>query len=46
MVNQDRVKELQPVFKREGNVVLNDGQTHSASRSFIQRLQAFLGPDL
>jgi len=46
MVNLDRVKELQPLFKGEGIVVLKDGQKLSASRSCIQRLQAFLGPDL
>ncbi len=46
MVNLDRVKELQLLFKGEGIVVLKDGQKLSASRSCIQRLQASLGPDL
>ncbi len=46
MVNLDRVKELQPLFKGEGIVILKDGQKLSASRSCSQRLQAFLGPEL
>ncbi|HXI53798.1 MAG TPA: LytTR family DNA-binding domain-containing protein [Candidatus Saccharimonadales bacterium] len=46
MVNLDRVKELQPLFKGESIVILKDGQQLSASRSCSQRLQAFLGPEL
>ncbi|HXJ75167.1 MAG TPA: LytTR family DNA-binding domain-containing protein, partial [Candidatus Dormibacteraeota bacterium] len=46
MVNLDRVKELQPLFKGESIVILKDGQQLSASRSCSQRLQAFLGPHL
>ena len=46
IVNLDRVKELQPLFKGEGIVVLKDGQQLCASRSCSQRLQALLGPDL
>ena len=46
IVNLDRVKELRPLFKGEGIVVLKDGQQLSASRSCSQRLQTFLGPDL
>jgi len=46
MVNLDRVKELQPLFKGESVVILKDGQQLSASRSCSQRLQAFLGPVL
>ena len=46
IVNLDRVKELQPLFKGEGIVVLKDGQQLSASRICTQRLQTLLGPDL
>ena len=46
IVNLDRVKELQLLFKGEGIVVLKDGQQLSASRSCSQRLQAFLEPGL
>jgi len=46
MVNLDRVKELQPLFKGESIVILKDGQQLSASRSCTQRLQALLGPEL
>lgn len=46
IVNLDRVKELQPMFKGESIVVLKDGQKLPASRSCSQRLQAFLGPNL
>jgi len=46
MVNLDRVKELQPLFKGEGIVVLKDGQQLSASRRCSQRLQQFLEPGL
>jgi two-component system, LytTR family, response regulator len=46
IVNLDRVKELRPLFKGEGIVVLKDGQQLSASRICSQRLQKLLGPDL
>jgi two-component system LytT family response regulator len=46
IVNLDRVKELQLLFKGEGIVVLKGGQQLSASRSCSQRLQSFLEPDL
>ena len=44
IVNLDRVKELQPLFKGEAVVVLKDGQQLAASRNGSQRLQALLGP--
>jgi len=46
MVNLDRVKELQLLFKGEGIVVLKDGQQLSASRNCSHRLQSLLEPDL
>jgi two-component system LytT family response regulator len=46
IVNLDRVKEFQPLFKGEGVVVMKDGLRLSASRSCSQRLQAFLGAQL
>jgi len=46
IVNLDRVKELRPLFKGEGIVVLKDGQQLSASRNCSRRLQELLGPDL
>jgi two-component system LytT family response regulator len=46
IVNLDRVKELQLLFKVEGIVVLKGGQQLSASRSCSQRMQSFLKPDL
>jgi two-component system LytT family response regulator len=46
IVNLDRVKEFQPLFKGEGLVVMKDGSRLSASRSCSQRLQAFLGAQL
>jgi two-component system LytT family response regulator len=46
IVNLDRVKELQLLFKGEGIVVLKDGQRLSASRNCSQRLQELLEPDL
>ncbi len=46
IVNLDRVKELQPLFKGEGIVVLKDGKKLSASRNCVQRLQECLGPAL
>ena len=46
IVNLDRVKELQLLFKGEGIVVLKDAQQLSASRSCSQRLQELLEPDL
>jgi two-component system LytT family response regulator len=44
IVNLDRIKEFQPLFKGEGVVVLKDGSRLSASRSCAQRLQEFLAP--
>jgi two-component system LytT family response regulator len=46
IVNLDRVKEFQPLFKGEGVVVMKDGSRLSASRSCSQRLQAFLAAQL
>jgi two-component system LytT family response regulator len=46
IVNLDRVKEFQPLFKGEGIVVLKDGSRLAASRSCSQKLQEFLGAQL
>jgi len=46
IVNLDRVKEFQPLFKGEGVVVLKDGSRLAASRSCSQKLQEFLGAQL
>jgi two-component system LytT family response regulator len=46
MVNLDRVREFQPLFKGEGVVVLKDGIKLPASRSCSQRLQSLLAPPL
>lgn len=46
IVNLDRVKELQLLFKGEGVVVLKDGRRLSASRSCSRRLQELLEPEL
>jgi two-component system LytT family response regulator len=46
IVNLDRVKELQPLFKGEGLIVLKDGSQLSASRSCSQKLRTFLGANL
>jgi two-component system LytT family response regulator len=42
IINLDRVKEFQPLFKGEGTVVLKDGTRLAASRSCAQKLQGFL----
>jgi two-component system LytT family response regulator len=46
IVNLDRVKEFQPLFKGEGVVVLKDGSRLAASRGCSQKLQEFLGAQL
>jgi two-component system LytT family response regulator len=46
LVNMDRVKEFQPLFKGEGVVVLKDGTKLLASRRCSQRLQEFLDAQL
>jgi two-component system LytT family response regulator len=46
IVNLDRVKEFQPLFKGEGVVVMKDGSRLPASRSCSQRLQASLDAQL
>jgi two-component system LytT family response regulator len=46
IVNLDRIKEFQPLFKGEGRVVLKDGSQVSASRNCSQKLHALLGPKL
>jgi len=46
IVNLDRIKEFQPLFKGEGLIVLKDGSRLSASRSCSQRLRAFLAGKL
>lgn len=42
IINLDRVKEFQPLFKGEGIVVLKDGTRLAASRSCAQKLNASL----
>jgi two-component system LytT family response regulator len=46
IVNLDRIKEFQPLFKGEGLIVLKDGSRLSASRSCSQKLRAFLSAKL
>ena len=46
IVNLDRVKEFQPLFKGEGMVLLRDGTKLNASRTQSQRLQDLLEPKL
>jgi two-component system LytT family response regulator len=46
IVNLDRVKEFQPLFKGEGLVVLKDGSHLASSRSCSQKLRTFLGARL
>jgi two-component system LytT family response regulator len=46
IINLDRVKEFQPLFKGEGIVVLKDGTRLAASRSCAQKLQGFLEAQL
>ncbi len=45
IVNLDRVREFQPLFKGEGLVVLKDGSQLAASRSCSHSLQKFLRPN-
>jgi two-component system, LytTR family, response regulator len=46
IVNLDRLKEFQPLFKGEGVVVLKDGSRLCASRGCSQKLQQFLETQL
>ena len=46
IVNIDRIKELQPLFHGEYDVVLRTGTTLTLSRGFRDRLQGLLGKDL
>lgn len=46
IVNLDRVKEFQPLFKGEGVVVMQDGSRLAASRNCSQKLQEFLAAQL
>ena len=46
IVNLDRIKEFQPLFKGEGLVVLKDGTELGASRSCSQKLHALLSAKL
>jgi two-component system LytT family response regulator len=46
MVNLDRVKEIQPLFKGEGVALLKDGSRLAASRSYSRKLQEFLEAQL
>jgi two-component system, LytTR family, response regulator len=45
IVNIDRIKELQPLFHGEYDVVLRNGKTLTLSRGFRDRLQGLLGRD-
>jgi two-component system LytT family response regulator len=46
IVNIDRIKELQPLFHGEYEVVLRNGTTLTLSRGFRDRLQGLIGKDL
>jgi len=46
IVNVDRIKELQPLFHGEYEVVLRGGARLTLSRSYRDRLQCLLGKDL
>jgi two-component system LytT family response regulator len=46
IVNLDRIKEFQPLFKGEGVIVLKDGVRLSASRGGSQKLHALLSAKL
>jgi two-component system LytT family response regulator len=46
LVNLDRVKEFQPLFKGEGVVILKNGARLGVSRGCSQRLQKQLQPQL
>lgn len=46
IVNLDRIKEFQPLFKGEGLIVLRDGTELSASRSCSRKLHAFVSAKL
>jgi two-component system LytT family response regulator len=43
IVNIDRVKELQPLFHGEYQVVLRDGTQLTLSRGYRERLQEVIG---
>ena len=43
IVNVDRIKEIQPWFRGDAIVVLDDGQKLTASRNFRDRLREWLG---
>jgi two-component system LytT family response regulator len=46
IVNIDRIKELQPLFHGEYQVVLRDGTQLTLSRGYRERLQDIIGRDL
>jgi two-component system LytT family response regulator len=46
IVNIDRIKELQPLFHGEYDVVLRSGKTLTLSRGYRDRLQGLLGKDV
>jgi two-component system LytT family response regulator len=46
IVNLDRIKEFQPLFKGEGLVLLKDGTQLSASRTCSRKLHQFLSAKL
>lgn len=46
IVNVERVKEIQPFFKGEHVVTLKDGKKLKMSRSYRDKLEAFLGQHL
>ena len=46
IVNADRIRELETYFNGEYFVILEDGTKLKLSRSYRDRLQAFLGEDL
>jgi len=46
IVNIDRIKELQPLFHGEYDVVLRNGKTLTLSRGYRDRLQGLLGKDV
>ena len=46
IVNLDRVKEFQPLFKGEGVIILKNGSRLGVSRGCSQRLQNQLQPEL
>jgi two-component system LytT family response regulator len=46
LINLDRVREFQPLFKGEGTVVLRDGTRLDVSRNGSQKLREWLEPEL